>query len=123
MADNAGNNNTMVDEMERQMAANSYIWDAKIHRLRYLGHIINLAAEDSFTKMPQILTIQLNGVSLAVTVKFIISFFGFASHLSELSASRNSVLLCLFAIILLVGIHITTCVSVRFFSELLSLSY
>ena len=50
ITDNAGNNNTMVDEMERQMAANGYIWDAKIHRLRCLGHIINLAAEDFFYK-------------------------------------------------------------------------
>ena len=40
----------MVNEMERQMAANGYIWDAKIHRLRCLGHIINLAAEDFFYK-------------------------------------------------------------------------
>ena len=74
-------------------------------------------------KIPQILIIQSNSVSLAITIKFIILFFGFASHLSKLSTLRNLVLLCLFAIILLVSIYIITCVSVRFFSELLLLSY
>ena len=50
VADNADNNDTMVDEMELQMQANGYDWDAKTHRLRCLGHIIHLAAGDFFFK-------------------------------------------------------------------------
>ena len=40
----------MIKEMSRQMIANSYIWDPVIHRLRCLGYIIYLAAEDFFFK-------------------------------------------------------------------------
>ena len=50
MSDNAENNETMVKEMKVQMRANGYAWDASFHRLRCLGHIIHLAAEDFFFK-------------------------------------------------------------------------
>ena len=50
VADNADNNDIMVNEMEVQMTANGYDWDAKTHRLRCLGHIIHLAAGDFFFK-------------------------------------------------------------------------
>ena len=40
----------MVKEMEVQMRANGYAWDASFYRLRCLGHIIHLVAEDFFFK-------------------------------------------------------------------------
>ena len=48
MADNADNNDTMVNKMEVQMTANGYDWDTKTHRLRCLAHIIHLTAGDFF---------------------------------------------------------------------------
>ena len=40
----------MVEKMQHQMTDNGYTWDANFHRLRCLGHIINLAAQDFFFK-------------------------------------------------------------------------
>ena len=50
MADNADNNNIIVNEMEVQMTANGYDEDAETHRLWCLGHIIYLATGDFFFK-------------------------------------------------------------------------
>ena len=50
MADGAGNNNTMAEEMDKMFAAAGLRWDHVFHRCRCLGHIIHRAAGDFFFK-------------------------------------------------------------------------